>query len=389
MATVSGTQIAEGYTGGNTSAAAGIGRITPPDGTVTSIAFSVTIKCETAGTIYFREYAKNSTSYMQTAGITLAAGQTYNYSTTYSGTELTNYLYQYKSSKQYYIYVTGNIGVYFSNFSLIATYTPNSSSITPPSITSVSRSNLDATISVNTGSCSGTIWYSIISASEYSSATTHYGDSGSTSSNPFTVSVPSADSYYFQVNMRYNGTYYYSNAVGPYSFATPAPTYTSCTAPTSVTCTRSRGTVTISWSGARRGKNNFISSYGIIRNTTKSTSGATTVNPGLSSTSTSGSTTDSPGSNTYYYGVRTQGSAGSRYYSEYTWSDAITIPAHPTVSIGSTVTKTQMDNLYSYINSSSNVVTKNTQINASDGNTYKSGLTAGTTQITANWYNNA
>jgi len=47
-----------------------------------------------------------------------------------------------------------------------------------------------------------------------------------------------------------------------------------------------------------------------------------------------------------------------------------------------------MDDLKTYLGKG-NTVARSSRINASDGNTYKSGLTAGTTQITANWYNNA
>lgn len=116
--------------------------------------------------------------------------------------------------------------------------------------------------------------------------------------------------------------------------------YSACGAPTSVTCSRSRGVVTISWSGATSGTSNAISSYAIIRNTSASTSGATTINSSLASTATSGSTTNSPGAGTFYYGVRTQGAAGSSYYSGYKWSSAITVPARPTVTAGTVITKT-------------------------------------------------
>jgi len=191
--------------------------------------------------------------------------------------------------------------------------------IISPTITNVSKSNLNATISVNTGSCSGTICYSIISASEYSSATTHYGDSGSTTSNPFTVTVPSAGSYYFQVNMKYNGTWYYSNAVGPYSFTAPI-TYGYCYAPTIIDATFNNGFIIVNWSGAQGGTNNSITGYSVGYTQTSSqpssstapTSSTTTI----STTSTEGTTWFSeltPGLN-YCFSVRTLGTV-SGYHS--------------------------------------------------------------------------
>ena len=61
----------------------------------------------------------------------------------------------------------------------------------------------------------------------------------------------------------------------------------------------------------------------------------------------------------------------------------------PTVSVGTVITKTQMDNLRAFLGNSPTAVTQNTVATAAVGNTYKSGLTAGTTPMTAAWYNSA
>lgn len=61
----------------------------------------------------------------------------------------------------------------------------------------------------------------------------------------------------------------------------------------------------------------------------------------------------------------------------------------PTVSAGTVITKTQMDNLRAFLGNSPTAVTQNTVATAAVGNTYKSGLTAGTTPMTAAWYNSA
>ena len=163
---------------------------------------------------------------------------------------------------------------------------------------------------------------------------------------------------------------------------------TNCTAPTSVSVSRSRSVCTVSWSGASGGTNNPITSYGVLVNTTASASGATTVNSGINATSlTSQPNGTAPtSSKTYYFGVRAQSSYNN---SDYKWSGAITVPAKPSVSAGDVITKTQMDNLKTWINGSQTTVTKYDTIKASVGNTYKSGLTAYSTVIDDTWYNNA
>ena len=113
--------------------------------------------------------------------------------------------------------------------------------------------------------------------------------------------------------------------------------FTACSAPTSVTASPSnprRGqTVTISWRGAKGGTKNSINGYDIEY---KVGSGSWNSWRSISSTSTSSSTTNSwsqPVGQTGQYRVRTKGTAGSRYYSGWAYSNTITIAnTAPTMS---------------------------------------------------------
>lgn len=167
-----------------------------------------------------------------------------------------------------------------------------------------------------------------------------------------------------------------------YTWDDAAPSYTACGAPTSVTLSRNRGTVTIGWSGATAGTNNAIASYTIIRNTSASESGATTTHTGV----TSGGQTNAPGTGTFYYGVKTVGSV-SGYDSGYKWSSSITVPARPTVSQGDYITKAQMDTLRTFINTGCTEVTRYAKIDDAQGDTYSPAPE--NDKITAYWYNNA
>lgn len=158
--------------------------------------------------------------------------------------------------------------------------------------------------------------------------------------------------------------------------------YTNCTAPTSVGLSRTRGAVKITWSGQANGTNNNISSYTVIRNTSASESGATTV-----STSGSSGMTNSPGTGTFYYAVR---SVAPYNTTGYKWSGAITVPSKPSVSAGTTITDTQMDTLRTWINTSGITdIADQAQVKASEGNTYRNTLTAGSSKVEASWYNTA
>lgn len=59
----------------------------------------------------------------------------------------------------------------------------------------------------------------------------------------------------------------------------------------------------------------------------------------------------------------------------------------PTVSAGTTIQKTQMDALRTWKNGGGTAVTQGAVATAAHGNTYKSGLTAGTTTFDDAWYN--
>lgn len=158
-------------------------------------------------------------------------------------------------------------------------------------------------------------------------------------------------------------------------------TWSNCTAPTSVGLSRTRGTVTITWSGQAGGTNNAITGYTVIRNTSASTSGAATI-----SSSASSGMTNAPGAGTFYYGVYSKSkynTAGPK------WSSAITVPSKPSVSAGTVITKAQMDTLKTWINGSQTTVTQYAVATAAHGNTYRSGLTAGTTAFDDAWYNAA
>ena len=309
--------------------------------------------------------------------------------------------YNLNSSSQYKFWVKTDGSQTDSDWSLPAQATTGSTTptITPPTITNVSSSNLNATISVNTGSCSGTIYYSIISASAYSNATTHYGNSGSKTSNPFTVAVPSAGSYYFQVNMYYNGTQYYSNAVGPYSFSS-GTIEGSCSITSFTINDGSTATVIVS------GTNTTGVWYYKVSTNYSEVSGDIICSDSSGTTSNTFTIYSTFASNTrYYLRVSRQVITGASpklpeggTSTTWTLSDEIAyataptiIISHPQVQVGAVIEQASMDSLRYYKGNASTIteVSEGTKITAADGNTYKSGLIKDETKITADWYNNA
>lgn len=103
--------------------------------------------------------------------------------------------------------------------------------------------------------------------------------------------------------------------------------------------TRSRGTrynYTVIWGAGSNGTNNTVNGYDVLINTSASTSGASSIYSGTALTCSGTVTTG----NTYYFGVRTHGSAGTSWYSDYKWSTALTIPTKPSVSAGTVITDT-------------------------------------------------
>lgn len=130
-------------------------------------------------------------------------------------------------------------------------------------------------------------------------------------------------------------------------------TYTACGAPTSVSASPGivvpSGTITVSWSGAKAGTSNSISSYQIYwlvsSNGTAPTTSNYTGTKNVSSTATSGSTTVTLSNATRGYkvvfGVVTRGSAGSSYYSGIKTGGSVTINSKPNApSISPSTTQT-------------------------------------------------
>ena len=127
-------------------------------------------------------------------------------------------------------------------------------------------------------------------------------------------------------------------------------TYTKCSAPTTLTVSPTTvgpdGTITVTWSGAKGGTNNSISSYQVYwRITSGGTAPSTSTYTGtknVSSTSTSGSTTVTLSNATDGYkvvfGIVVRGEAGSSYYSSIKTSSAVTIQTTPTLTISATPT---------------------------------------------------
>lgn len=143
---------------------------------------------------------------------------------------------------------------------------------------------------------------------------------------------------------------YAVNCTGSGSWNLPT-LYTSCSAPTSVNASgyvTRNGSFTVSWSGAKGGINNAISSYQIYwiitSNGVAPTTSSYTGTKNVISTSSSGSTTITLSSAHRGYkvvcGVVTRGKAGSKYYSKIKTGGSVTVnnlPGAPTVSVSNTV----------------------------------------------------
>lgn len=144
-------------------------------------------------------------------------------------------------------------------------------------------------------------------------------------SSATSVSITLSISY--MRNMNYSGVILKScSASGTAQLETA---YTACSAPTSVSISNTspkRGQqITISWSGAKGGTENSITGYDIEY---KVGSGGWNSWRSVSTGNAYSSTTDSwsqPVGQTGQYRVRTKGSAGSNYYSEWAYSETLTI----------------------------------------------------------------
>lgn len=233
---------------------------------------------------------------------------------------------------------------------------------------------------VNNGISSYYVYLSTSSGGSAASGLTATVTSTATSGS-YSFTVNNQTTYYAAVRTQgAAGASYYSGYA--WSSGQAASYKTNCTAPTSVSLGRTRGTVTITWSGQSGGTNNPITSYTVLRNTSASESGATTV-----SSSGSSGMTNAPGAGTFYYGVR---SVSSYNTTGYKWSGSIVVPSKPSVSAGTQITDTQMDNLRIWINTSGITdIADGASVRASEGNTYRNTLTAGSSKVEASWYNTA
>lgn len=174
------------------------------------------------------------------------------------------------------------------------------------------------------GSGSWSSWATLKSSSSSVSGTGTYGGSSITVTAPSTTSGAKLSVH---LNVKRSGAsnssynYTWNGTVG--TVTTSALLYSKCSAPTSITCSTSIGkpsqSITVSWSGAKAGTNNSIRSYTVYyRYGAQPTTSAYQSYKTVTTTSTSGSTTipisPSRGVVTYVK-VRTNGSAGSSYYS--------------------------------------------------------------------------
>lgn len=151
------------------------------------------------------------------------------------------------------------------------------------------------------------------------------------------------------------------------------------------------GQVRVSWSAGSAGTNNSVSGYYVYLSSSKGGAvwnGKAATTTALSYTF-SGVTITSVWAAVYAVGYYSPVSDGGTGNGNTVWtSAAISTPgAHPSVSAGGIIYKSQMDSLRTYKNNSPTAATQGGTITSSVGNTY-----AGTTQggiIYASWYNNA
>ena len=199
------------------------------------------------------------------------------------------------------------------------------------------------------GSGSWSSWVTLKERSSTVSGTGRYGGKSVTVTAPSSTSGASL-SVYLGVDRDSESpasySYTWSGKVGTVTTATLL--YSDCSAPTSVKVSKSIGTpsqsITVSWSGAKGGTNNSIKSYTVFyrygaQPTTSSYQSYKTV----TTTSTSGSTTipiSSTRGTVTYIKIRTNGSAGSSYYSSLSSSASCTtnsLPKAPSVSVNKSI----------------------------------------------------
>lgn len=208
---------------------------------------------------------------------------------------------------------------------------PTSVSVSPSSTSgnTVTLSWSGASAGANNSINGYDIYYTNSSDGVTWDGTWEYGRVTSTStSGSTTVNIHPNVGYYRKYRMvtaSPHGQDYYSAEMSPWSNAVlKTNATTACSAPTalSVNATLAEGNVTLSWSGAKAGTANSIASYLIqYRDSTDNTNwGSWTTLQTVNSTAAQGTLSVSPPStrgNYRQFRIRTQGSAGSSYYSGY------------------------------------------------------------------------
>lgn len=234
------------------------------------------------------------------------------------------------------------------------------------------------------------------------------GSGGVTSLNSSTSSTDNGVTYTWQtftgIKLKGKALYLYDTNAGSMAYhnnqwTVKITTHYTSTPPTTITVpSTSDGYCTISWTGATAG-DGTISGYRIEYQDRTSSSASWpsdwTYLTTVTSSTVSGSAnvyTNGTNNGQRRFRIRTN-TSNSNYNSTYTTSSAVTT-IRPTVAQGDVATKTQMDTLRHWKGAKAggtvsgiNAVTQGNTITATDGNTYKSGLTASTTKIAASWYN--
>lgn len=243
---------------------------------------------------------------------------------------------------------TITINAYYDDPIIISNNNPPTSVSVSPSSTSGTTATLSwsGASAGNNNSISGYRIFHTNSAdgSSWDGTWEHKDVSSTSTSGSTTVDVHSAIGYYRKyrvATLSPHGENYGSTSSSWSNAVLKTTATTACSAPTalSVNSTLAEGNVTLSWSGAGAGTANSISSYLIQYRDSSDNSnwGSWTNLQTVSSTSSSGTLSVSPPSiRGYYrqYRIRTQGSAGSSYYSGYkTSSNTLRKNSLPTAPI--------------------------------------------------------
>lgn len=172
-------------------------------------------------------------------------------------------------------------------------------------------------------------------------------------------------------------------------------THKGCTAPTTITVPSTAGGMfTLSWSGATK-NDGTISGYEIAYQDQDASGnwGSWTTIGTVSTSATSGSAIVGPqpvDGRRRRFRIRTVAS-NSAYTSSWSSASSVVLSVRPKVTVGDTLTKTQMDSLKSWkalLGITATAVTQNNLVTATQGNTYKPAVTLTSADKTnATWYN--